>query len=293
MEHAPEGDELSMNTESDRTTSRPAKPIAPAFNLAWHMSGEKEDKAKSVEWAKEGSIEFEDVSAKYLPNGDVVLKGVSLRVEGGSRVGVVGRTGCGKSTLLLTLQNMTIVVKGVVRVGGKQIADINTRTLRGNIGVVQQEVRLANGTIRDCIDPYGQHSDDAILGALEEVGMGSDVRSLPLGLLTELTDTTRLLSAGQRQLLGIARALLQSARIVVLDEPSSSVDEWTDAMVQGVMASAWREATVIMVAHRLSTVADTDVTIVMDEGRVVEVGRTRDLLNREGSELSRLTLNSG
>ncbi|KAK2963998.1 Multidrug resistance-associated protein [Blattamonas nauphoetae] len=258
-----------------------------------HLSGEREDEAKSVEWAKEGSIEFEDVSAKYLPNGDVVLKGVSLRVEGGSRVGVVGRTGCGKSTLLLTLLNMTIVEKGVVRVGGKRIADINTRTLRGNIGVVQQEVRLANGTIRDCIDPYGQHSDDAILGALEEVGMGSDVRSLPLGLLTELTDTTRLLSAGQRQLLGIARALLQSARIVVLDEPSSSVDEWTDAMVQGVMASAWREATVIVVAHRLSTVTDTDVTVVMDEGRVVEVGRTRDLLNREGSELQRLALTSG
>ncbi|KAK2961239.1 Multidrug resistance-associated protein [Blattamonas nauphoetae] len=258
-----------------------------------HLEGEREEEAKSVEWVKEGSIEFEDVSAKYQTKGDIVLKDVSLRVERGSRVGVVGRTGCGKSTLLLTLLNMTIIEKGVVRVGGKRIDEINTRTLRGNIGVVQQEVRLANGTIRDCIDPYGQHSNDAILGALEAVGMANDVESLPLGLLTELTDTTRLLSAGQRQLLGIARALLRSVGIVVLDEPSSNVDEWTDGMVQGVMASAWREATVIVVAHRLSTVADTDVTVVMDEGRVVEVGRTRDLLNREGSELQRLALNSG
>ncbi|KAK2962869.1 Multidrug resistance-associated protein [Blattamonas nauphoetae] len=253
----------------------------------------EEGEEKEEEWMKDGRIELENVSVKYSTRGENILKGVSLSIESGQRIGIVGRTGCGKSTLTLAILNLLIRDSGTIKIGGTNINEIHTHTLRKHIAVVQQEVILANGSIRECIDPYHQHSDDAILRSLDVVGIKNDVLDLPDGINTPLTDTTRLLSAGQRQLLGISRALLKQAKIVLLDEPSSNVDQETDEQVQTVMREAWSDATVIVIAHRLTTVADTDVTVVMDKGMVLECGNTLELLQKEGSALQTLALNSG
>ncbi|KAK2956714.1 Multidrug resistance-associated protein [Blattamonas nauphoetae] len=258
-----------------------------------HLRGEREEEGKSEEWTKIASVEFEDVRVRYTKRGQDILKGVSFSVPAGKRVGVVGRTGCGKSTLMLSLLNLMVRTSGDIRVGGKSVTDINTRTLRQHIAVVQQEVMLANETLRDCIDPYTLYTDEVLLDALERVGIREDVEALPLSLNTPLTDTSKLLSAGQRQLLGIARALLKQAQIVLLDEPSSNVDEDTDEEVQHVMREAWGDATVLIVAHRLNTVADSDLVIVMDAGTIIEMGPTNVLLHTPGSQLQTLALNSG
>ncbi|KAK2947458.1 Multidrug resistance-associated protein [Blattamonas nauphoetae] len=258
-----------------------------------HLRGEKEAASKTLEWTKSGSVEVEDLQVKYTPDGKSVLTDVGFKIEDGQWVGVVGRTGCGKSTLTLSLLNLMIREKGTIRIGGKNIDEINTNTLRQHIAVVQQDVALVAGTIRDNIDPHNAFSDEAVLNALSRIGIREVIEALPQSLQTPLSDSTSVLSAGQRQLLSVACALLRQTKLVLLDEPSSNVDQDTDGVLQQVMREAWRDATVIVVAHRLTTIADSDVTIVMDAGRVVEAGKTVALLHTPGSALQKLALSSG
>ncbi|KAK2953769.1 Multidrug resistance-associated protein [Blattamonas nauphoetae] len=258
-----------------------------------HFTAENEADSLSTEWAQSGTVSMKGVSAKYTPKGECILKDVNLDIGSGQRVGVVGRTGSGKSTLMLTLLNLNILEAGTVSIGGKDLSQINTRVLRRNIAVVQQDVVLTNDTIRKNLDPHHEYTDDVLLANLDKVEMADVVRDLPKGLETSLSDSTNMLSAGQRQLLCVCRALMKNAKLVLLDEPSSNVDSQTDLMMHRVMKAGWEGATMMIVAHRLTTVADADVTVVVDAGRVVEAGKTYDLLTTQGSALQSLALNSG
>jgi len=199
----------------------------------------------------------------------------------------VGRSGAGKSSLMVALFRLTELAGGRILVDGVDIAGVGLRTLRRAIAIVPQEPLLINGSVRLNLDPFGEHTDDALARVLEEVELGAaQLRS---------TASASTLSHGERQLLTLARTLLWPSRIRVFDEPTSNIDAATDRVVQQLLrsAAAFRGSTQLTIAHRLQTVLDCDRIIVMGSGQVLEVGPPNDLLADPKSRLSELARHAG
>lgn len=229
-----------------------------------------------------GRIVFDDVSFGYAPSTPVV-HGLSFAVEPGQTVAVVGHTGAGKTTVVNLLLRFYELDAGRITIGGTDIADLPRDALRKCFGVVLQDAWLFAGTIRENIE-YGRPgaTDEEITAAAEACHVDHLVRSLPAGYDTLLTNSGEPLSHGQRQLIALARAQLADRGILILDEATSSVDSRTEVLIRLAMERLRRGKTSFVVAHRLSTVRDADLILVMDHGRITEQGTHRSLLAANG-----------
>ncbi len=230
-----------------------------------------------------GRVEFRDISFGYR-RGAPVIENLSLIAEPGSTVAIVGPTGAGKTTCVNLLMRFYDVDSGVILVDGRDIREVSRQSLRSRIGMVLQDTWLISGTIAENIG-YGRPgaTESEILEAARAARVDGFVRTLPSGYQTRIGDDGGRLSAGERQLITIARAFLAQPQLLILDEATSSVDTRTELLVQQAMTELRRERTSFLIAHRLSTIRDADLIVVMDGGRIVERGSHAELMARRGA----------
>ena len=225
-------------------------------------------------------LAFERVSFAY-EDGPPVLDDASFEVERGSRTAIVGPSGAGKSSILALIERFYDPVSGSVFVDGSDVRTLRRSDLRSRIGYVEQEAPVLAGSLAANLRlAVPDASDEMLRAVLDEVGLSSLTERSGAGLDLQVGDGAVLLSGGQRQRLAWARAFLAGAEILLLDEPTSSVDSRTEAALQNVLRRAGRDRTVLVVAHRLATVADSDKIIVLDAGQVVATGTHQELLER-------------
>jgi ATP-binding cassette, subfamily B, bacterial MsbA len=227
------------------------------------------------------SVEFADVTFGYEDGHDEILRGVSFRVDAGQMIAIVGRSGAGKTTLVNMLPRFYDVTSGVILIDGVDIRHVTLASLRGQIGIVTQETVLFDDTIATNI-AYGspQASRESIEAAALAANAPEFVTALPSGYDTTIGERGQRLSGGQRQRLAIARALLKNAPILVLDEATSALDSESELLVQEALTNLMKNRTSFVIAHRLSTIRRADAIIVLEQGRIVEIGRHDDLLAR-------------
>jgi ATP-binding cassette, subfamily B, multidrug efflux pump len=230
-----------------------------------------------------GHVEFDAVSFRYVADQPLIEQ-LSLDVQPGQTVAIVGPTGAGKTTMVNLIMRFYDLDGGTIRLDGVDISTMRRRDVRGEIGMVLQDAWLFGGTIRDNI-AYGAHAatDEQIIAAARISYVDRFVHSLPDGYDTVVDDQGSNLSAGERQLVTIARAFLADPAILILDEATSSVDTRTEVLVQHAMAALRADRTSFVIAHRLSTIRDADTILVMEDGRIVEQGHHDELLARHGA----------
>ena len=229
-----------------------------------------------------GEIIFENVDFCYR-EGEWVFKGLNLRIEKGEKLAIVGHTGAGKTSLVSLLARYYEFQGGSIKIDGHDIRDITLNSFRRNLGKVQQDVFLFTGTIEENIR-YGRRdaSEEDLLKAIKAVHTEELIEYLPQGLQTQVGERGKSLSVGQRQLISFARALLTDPKILILDEATSSVDAYTEAIIQEALEVLLSGRTSIIIAHRLSTIINADRIIVMEKGKIIEEGTHQSLLAKGG-----------
>ena len=230
----------------------------------------------------EGRVELENVSFSYVPSRPLIEE-LSLSVASGQRIAIVGPTGCGKTTLINLLMRFYDVCDGSIKVDGADIRGMRRNDLRTRYGMVLQDTWLSSGTVRDNI-AFGKPdaTDDEVEAAAKAAHAHSFIRRLPDGYNTVIKENGSNLSAGQRQLLCIARAMLSLPQMLILDEATSSIDTRTELKIQSAFSKMMAGRTSFIVAHRLSTIKEADVILVMKDGHVIERGNHASLLEENG-----------
>ena len=230
----------------------------------------------------DGHVQLQDVSFRYLPDRPLI-EGLSLDVQPGQRIAIVGPTGCGKTTLINLLMRFYDVNSGSIRVSGTDIRDVTRASLRGSYGMVLQDTWLRAGTVRENI-AYGKPdaTEEEIVAAAKAAHAHSFIRRLPDGYDTVIAEDGGNISQGQKQLLCIARVMLCLPPMLILDEATSSIDTRTEVRIQKAFARMMQGRTSFIVAHRLSTIREADVILVMKDGHIVEQGNHDQLLAQGG-----------
>jgi ABC-type multidrug transport system fused ATPase/permease subunit len=218
-----------------------------------------------------GELKFVNYSMSYRPDSPAILNDVSLSIPAGCKVGVVGRTGSGKTSLIQSLFRMVYVRGGDILLDGESLLRRDVRSVRSLFGVVPQDPYLFAGTLRSNLDPDSTIADERLIAALRTVG-------LEMYLDDTVSEGGRNISVGERQLLCLARVLVQDKPIILLDEPTSSVDNITDAKIQSVLHGAFAGRTVIAIAHRLETLYRYDMIVEIGQGRILRSGPVDDIV---------------
>ncbi|KAH7102640.1 hypothetical protein BKA62DRAFT_699295 [Auriculariales sp. MPI-PUGE-AT-0066] len=243
-------------------------------------------------------ITFRDVVLRYAPELEPVLRGVSFHVKASEKIGIVGRTGSGKSTLAMSLFRFVDPDEGSISVGGKDITEVGVEDLREHLTLIPQDAALYSGTIRENLDPFKLHTDADCLEALRMVQLpvsasgaatpaqeGDNAESVQtqkvVTLDSKVSDGGANWSAGQRQLIAMARALLRNSGIIVLDESTASVDFETDKKIQSTIREQFKGSILLTIAHRLHTIIDYDRILVLDQGKVAEFDTPAALITKE------------
>ena len=240
------------------------------------------DRENAVELKIKGEIEFKNVSFGYDETTDV-LKNIDLHVKPGEMIGIVGKSGVGKSTLINLLMRMYDIGEGSITVDGVDLRDISQDSLRSQIGVVLQETFLFAGTIYDNI-AYAKPraTRDEVITAAKIAGAHEFIMKLPDAYNTKVGEKGQTLSGGERQRVSIARALLHNPRILILDEATASLDTETERQIQDSLQKLIKDRTTFAIAHRLSTLRNATRLIVLDKGKVAEVGTHEELIKKRG-----------
>ena len=232
-------------------------------------------------WPHEGNIALKDVCLTYYPGGPKSLKNITLNISGGTKIGIAGRTGAGKSSFVAALMLMP-APSGDVFIDNVNIKDITLRESRRAITVLGQNPVLFSGTVRQNLDLMEQFEDAELWRALEQVQMKSLVENLQGQLNHELLEHGANFSVGERQLICLARVLLQQKKIVILDEPTAHVDPDTEQKIWNIVHEKLKNSTVITVAHRLNTIRDCDKILVLKSGEVEGFDSFDVLMKRKG-----------
>lgn len=247
-------------------------------------------------WPEKGRITFSDAHMRYRPGLPLVLNGLTMDIQGGERIGIVGRTGAGKSSIMSALFRLIELSSGTITIDSVDIASVGLHDLRTRLAIIPQDPTLFKGTIRSNLDPFEEHTDLELWSAMRKahlvgqefpddkspiISPGGELASAEtLHLDTRVDQEGLNFSLGQRQLMGLARALVRDSRIIVCDEATSSVDFETDNKVQETMTRGFRGKTVLCIAHRLRTIIHYDRICVMDKGRIAEMDTPLNLWDK-------------
>ncbi|KAJ2994746.1 hypothetical protein NUW58_g1475 [Xylaria curta] len=236
-----------------------------------------------VAWPANGAVEFRNYSARYREGLDLVLKNINLNIKSHEKIGVVGRTGAGKSSLTLSLFRLIEADTGQINIDDLDTSTMGLLDLRRRLAIIPQDAALFEGTIRDNLDPGHVHDDTELWSVLDHARLKEHVASMEGGLEAKIHEGGSNLSAGQRQLISLARAMLTPSNILVLDEATAAVDVETDAMLQATLRSdIFSHRTIITVAHRINTILDSDRVVVLDKGEVAEFDTPQNLIKKRG-----------
>ncbi|XP_010027279.3 putative ABC transporter C family member 15 [Eucalyptus grandis] len=247
-----------------------------------------EDSRPDPEWPNEGKIELQELSIRYAPSLPVILKEMTCTFPGERKIGIVGRTGSGKSTLIQALFRVVEPSGGRILIDGVDICKIGLQDLRLRLSIIPQDPILFEGSVRRNLDPLEEHSDQEIWEVLNKCHVAEMVRQDPRLLDAPVAEDGENWSVGQRQLACLARVLLKKRRILVLDEATASVDTATDNQIQKTIREETGNCTIITIAHRIPTIIDNDLVLVLDEGKIVEYDSPKLLLENKFSSFSNL-----
>ncbi|TKV99241.2 hypothetical protein SEVIR_8G030300v4 [Setaria viridis] len=242
----------------------------------------------NCQWPTKGEIELRNLHVRYAPQLPFVLKGLTCTLPGGKKTGIVGRTGGGKSTLIQALFRIVEPCIGQVLIDGIDICTIGLHDLRTRLSIIPQDPVMFEGTLRSNIDPLGEYSDEQIWEALDSCHLGDEVRKNELKLDWTVRGNGKNWSAGQRQLVCLGRVILKRRKILVLDEATSSVDPITDNLIQKTLKHQFPECAVITIAHRITSVLDSDKVLLLDNGAIAEYDEPAKLLEDSASLFSKL-----
>ncbi|CAJ2664897.1 unnamed protein product [Trifolium pratense] len=234
-------------------------------------------------WPETGTICFQNLQIRYAENLPSVLKNITCTFPGRKKIGVVGRTGSGKSTLIQAIFRMVEPREGCIIIDNVDICEIGLHDLRSRLSIIPQDPALFDGTVRGNLDPLEQYSDREVWEALDKCQLGHLVRAKEEKLDSPVVENGDNWSAGQRQLFCLGRALLKKSSILVLDEATASVDSATDGVIQDIICEEFNNRTVVTIAHRIHTVIDSDLVLVLSDGRIAEYDEPSKLLEREDS----------
>ncbi|XP_046664340.1 multidrug resistance-associated protein 1-like isoform X2 [Homalodisca vitripennis] len=293
-----------------------ALQITSMLNYAVRMSSEIETNIVSVEriqeyadvpqeaawrveprpqpqWPDKGMVQFEDYRVRYREGLDLVLRGIDFTVNGGEKIGIVGRTGAGKSSLTLCLFRILEAAGGHIYIDGLDISKIGLGDLRSKLTIIPQDPVLFSGTLRMNLDPFEVYSDTEVWGALQLAHLKDFAKSLPAGLSHTISEGGDNLSVGQRQLVCLARALLRKTQVLILDEATAAIDLETDDLIQQTIRKEFQNCTVLTIAHRLNTILDSDRVVVLDKGMIKEFDSPAKLLKSDSSTFYSMAKDAG
>ncbi|XP_023934406.1 ATP-binding cassette sub-family C member 4 [Bicyclus anynana] len=239
-------------------------------------------------WPSRGQIVFQNVTMRYAPDEDPVLKRLNISIDSGWKVGIVGRTGAGKSSLISAIFRFAFI-EGEIMIDDIDTSKLAKQTLRSKISIIPQEPVLFSATIRYNLDPFDIYTDDELWCALEQVDMKSAVPSLDF----KVTEGGANFSVGQRQLMCLARAVLRSNKLLIMDEATANVDPQTDNFIQQTIRKQFASCTVLTIAHRLNTIMDSDRVLVMSSGEIAEFDHPYILLSDPNSMFSSMVRETG
>ncbi|XP_021893284.1 putative ABC transporter C family member 15 isoform X2 [Carica papaya] len=239
-------------------------------------------------WPDVGTVSFRNLQIRYAEYLPAVLKNISCTFPGRKKVGVVGRTGSGKSTLVQAIFRIVEPREGKIIIDDVDISKISLHDLRSRLSIIPQDPTMFEGTVRGNLDPLMQHTDAELWEALDKCQLGDLVHEKQEKLDSTVIENGDNWSVGQRQLLCLGRTLLKKSRILVLDEATASVDSATDAVIQKIISKEFKDRTVITIAHRIHTVVDSDLVLVLSDGRIAEFDSPSKLLERNDSFFSKL-----
>ncbi|XP_077999254.1 ATP-binding cassette sub-family C member 5-like [Glandiceps talaboti] len=246
------------------------------------------DQRPPEHWPQKGKLQVKNLKMSYRNNLPMVLRGVNFKVESMEKIGIVGRTGAGKSSIGVSLFRLVEAMSGSIYIDDIDISTIGLQDLRSRLSVIPQDPVLFVGSIRYNLDPFDQYSDSEIWTALEKCFLKNTIVELEGKLASPVVENGENFSVGERQLICMARALLRRSKILLLDEATAAVDTETDSLIQQTIRDAFKDCTMLIIAHRLNTVLNCDKILVMGDGKVVEFDTPSVLLANQNSQFSRM-----
>lgn len=244
-------------------------------------------------WPHDGAIAFKDYSTRYRPGLPLVLKNINLDIKPREKIGIVGRTGAGKSSLTLALFRIIEAADGEIDIDSVRTSAIGLADLRQKLSIIPQDSQVFEGTIRENIDPMNRYDDTELWRALELSHLKDHISEMEAGLESRITEGGSNLSVGQRQLMCLARALLNESNVLVLDEATAAVDVKTDQVIQQTIRSQFAQKTILTIAHRINTIMDSDRIVVLDNGHIAEFDSPQNLIANKNSHFRSLAKQAG
>ncbi|KAH1239823.1 ABC transporter C family member 3 [Glycine max] len=242
-----------------------------------------EDNRPDPSWPSYGEVDIQDLQVCYAPHLPLVLRGLTCKFHGGMKTGIVGRTGSGKSTLIQTLFRIVEPTSGQIMIDNFNISSIGLHDLRSRLSIIPQDPTMFEGTVRNNLDPLEEYTDEQIWEALDKCQLGDEVRKKDGKLDSTVSENGENWSMGQRQLVCLGRVLLKKSKILVLDEATASVDTATDNLIQQTLRQHFSASTVITIAHRITSVIDSDMVLLLNQGLIEEYDTPTTLLENKSS----------